>query len=313
VVYTPIVLDLPSGDNPAQLQARKHIQTSSTEWGTYFNLANLVTKDSVDSEGRLLSSVSDVHHKTAWLGGKPEKADYSIVFNQNGSKEVYVNRAYDGFLVVPEIEKDQKGQELYCPDESPKYRVNRGRDLFGSYGVKDGKTIEFENGFAKLREFVNHSQTSYLKDCTPTSGPLTADQVKRRYFGVWDTLAYDLVKVWMDSNRNGVVDCGEIKSLRESKVAAINTCNLMMTKNEQGQIVSLKDIYGNETHLRAAFLVSDRSDLQLSEGETLQRIMTGVKSSEEDAEFRVAIDILFKTDKDHYLDDLDSASLVELK
>ena len=288
--YTPIVVDLPTGDTPEEYADNKHITTSSLDWGTFFNMANLRWWN--ESKGRL----EDIHHHTAWVGGKLRKEP---------ATGKYRRVATDGFLVTPEVAKDGDGHALSCGDGSPKWDVPRGEDLFGSYAKVEGGLRTYNNGFQKLREWVS-AHSAYPKDCQAV-GNASAALMKKRYFGPWDGEAYGKIKVWVDRNRNGIVDCGEILSLKEAKIAALNTCNINYSTNDHGELKPLADRYGNTTSFRAAFLVGDN----LSEDEVLSRLGTGHAADGSSAEFRVAIDLLFRVNTGLYLEDVEPDDIID--
>jgi hypothetical protein len=298
--YTPIILNLEGNG----------IRTSSVEAGTFFNLGNWVKKSSLSSTGRLVSPVVDIQHATAWVGGPTVKLRDETFGTV--TKPVYARRSTDGFLAVP-----TQVPGALCEDGSPEYRIDRGLQLFGAYGnTEDGDAIEFENGFVKLRDYIAASGDA-PKECEipdeikNKKRTWTNAELKKRYFGPWDAQAYSKVKVWVDANRNGVPDCGEIKSLKQAKVAAINTCNIVYQQTRDGKKVPARDQFGNATHLRAAFLTEPSPTA--SEETILKMLGTGEKVDGMKPEFRVAADILFKTNVGTYLQDVESDDIVEVK
>ena len=272
--YTPIVLDL--GD--------VGVMTSSVFGGTFFNMA-AVNDPSVTGDASY-----DQPHSTAWLGGPlvdvmassqlAMSARFKNLKSDIGGDHVRTSRlpsavahfdevasqfqhdfrrtAQDGFLVMT----DSDGQ------------VRSSRNLFGNETVVNGKS--YSNGFLALQALAN-------KDCTST------DPTKR-YFGPWDGDLYATkVQVWVDANRNGVVDSGEVKSLEQAKVAAINVCNIVSQQ--------ATDAFGNGTSLRSAFLFETGDEnIVNDQTEIVKRITTGKTSAGVDATFRLAIDLIFLGD-----------------
>jgi hypothetical protein len=249
--YTPIILDLgPRG-----------IVTSSLEWGTFFNL-NKQTVEIQRSKGvagtfdpkDLLEPLKVAGpHLTAWLGGRlknhQDVISYGTEFNSN-----WVRKAEDGFLVT----LNENG------------KITSGQNLFGDHTTIDGE--RFGNGFLALRKFAK-------KKCE-------SNNIEDRYVGPWDGELYSkTLKIWVDENRNGEAEKEEIRSLAESRVAAINTCYI-----EHSQA---HDAYGNKTALRAAFLYMAAGEA-LTDKEIISRIELGKKSDGKPAEFRAAIDVFFK-------------------
>jgi len=204
----------------------------------------------------------NVKHMTAWIGG--ELVDVNAKIN-DGAKFIYDYRriADDGFLVVT----DSDG------------KVRSSKNLFGDNFEVNGET--YENGFLALQALAN-------KSCVSTN---LAD----RYFGPWDKeLYYDKIKVWIDANRNGEADLAEIQSLESVGVLAINTCNIVHQE--------LHDQFGNGTSLRSAFLYRSAEDAKLPEqDEIINRLKTGKTSKNKDADFRLAIDLIFNVDESRTL------------
>ncbi len=264
--YTPIVLDL----------GEVGVKTSDAAWGSFFDMAAL-------GAGA---------HRTAWLGGSFKNMLESSVSKvtdkrllasvQNGPETPSPNeitmdvrrQADDGFLVIP----DDKG------------RVTSSKNMFGDNLEVGGK--KFANGFLALQAFAN-------KDCQSSS-------VKDRYFGPWDQDLYESkVKIWIDRNRNGVDEAGEIISLKEAGVVALNTCNIVSQQEA--------DSFGNGTALRSAFLFSSNTKIDSllnNEPEIVKQLEDGESSKGEKAEFRLAVDLIFQTYPDQILPRLEQLSLV---
>ncbi|MBY0452245.1 MAG: iron-regulated protein frpA, partial [Bdellovibrionaceae bacterium] len=182
--------------------------------------------------------------------------------------------ADDGFLVIP----DAKGH------------VTSSKNMFGDNLEVGGK--KFANGFLALQALAQ-------KDCQSTS-------IKDRYFGPWDKDLYDSkIKVWVDRNRNGVDEQGEIISLKDAGVVALNTCNVVHQQET--------DSFGNGTALRSAFLFSSNTQIDSllsNEDEILKQLEEGETSKGEKAEFRLAVDLVFQTYPDQILKHLEQLSLV---
>ena len=234
------------------------IQFSGLFGGTYFNMA-AQAKPGVSGQ-----AAYDFPHKTSWMGG-----DLVDVLNGAANPDNFTvdvrRQTEDGFLVIP----DDDGQ------------VRSSRNLFGDNMVVNGQT--YPNGFEALKALAN-------KKCDSSS------TVKDRYFGPWDGDLYNSkIKVWVDKNRNGVADAGELLSLKDAGVVAINSCFVLNIQET--------DSFGNGTAMRSTFLFQGAGeDITGNEIEILSRINTGYKSDGSLAEFRLAIDVLFSTDVTQTLD-----------
>ncbi|MCB0421252.1 MAG: hypothetical protein KDD61_09655 [Bdellovibrionales bacterium] len=246
IQYTPIALDL----------GQKSIRTSSVNWGSFFNLANLKMIDPAVSPRK-------ISHMTAWIGG----------YLQNKGKvnsPFWQREAEDGLLV--RIKDGQSGKDVLSAEQ-----------LFGQSLEIDGKV--YENGFLALQALSG-------KDCK-------SHEIKDRYLGPWDKAYHEELRIWIDKNRNGVVDeqLDELGTLESHKIAALGACNIVHRESE--------DQFGNRTHLRSAFLLApDLSDISQSEEDILHRIKEGETLDGQVAEFRVMIDILFQTHPINILQDL---------
>lgn len=240
--YTPIVIDL----------GKKHIRTSSLEWGSFFNLANIAVPNNNKGYKR-------ISHQVAWLGGHLKQV------SENGSK-VWRRVADDGFLVLP----DENGE------------VHNSEQMFSNRTVINGK--RHDNGFLALAALAN-------KVCSSTT-------LEDKYIGPWDD-AYDEIKVWVDANRNGYVDAGELGSLQDNGVVALNPC----AYNDE----TVKDQYGNRTRIRSSVLLAEdlTSGSSVDTEEVKNRLFTGKTSMGEDADFRVMIDIYFRTRPSFFLENLE--------
>lgn len=235
---------------------KKKVRTSSKFGGTFFNMAALQQTDVAGEES------FNVKHMTAWVGGDLTDVNAKI---HDGARFKYDYRriADDGFLVVT----DSDG------------KVRSSKNLFGDNFEVNGET--FENGFLALQALANKSCVS--------------NDVADRYFGPWDKELYtNKIKVWIDANRNGEVDPGEIQSLESVGVLAINTCNIVHQE--------LHDKFGNGTSLRSAFLYRSADDLEIpTQDEIINRLKTGMTSKNKEADFRLAIDLIFKVDESRTL------------
>ncbi len=206
------------------------------------------------SEGVKFDMKGDgVARQTAWIGGRIKTED-AVSSAGIPMKRVVSEFAEDGFLVIP----DAQGQ------------VKSSKQLFGSNIEINGH--KYTNGFEALAALTG-------KDCR-------SQDTKKQYFGPWDGDKYEsIVKVWIDKNRNGVSDAGEVISLREAGVPAINTC--YTTK------YGMTDSSGNETAIRALMLY--QSPMTASEAEILSLLSNqDVSIQANDIEKRIAIDIIFK-------------------
>lgn len=200
----------------------------------------------------------NVPHKTAWLSGG--LVDVNSKINDGKKFKLDARRVVsDGFLVMPDADG----------------KVRSSRNMFGDHTIVNGKT--YDNGFLALQALAN-------KNCD-------SEDVKERYLGPWDEDLYkNKVKVWVDADKNGVVGDKEVQSLAEAGVIAISSCNIVHSESE--------DSFGNGTHLRSAFLFESDKDSKLDEEEIIYRITTGEKGVGGQAEFRLAIDLIFKTRPD---------------
>jgi hypothetical protein len=210
------------------------------------------------SEGVKFDMKGDgVARQTAWIGARIKTED-TVSSSGIPMKRIVSEIAEDGFLVIP----DAQG------------KVTSSKQLFGSNIEINGH--KYTNGFEALAALAG-------KDCR-------SGDIKKQYFGPWDGDKYEsLVKVWIDKNRNGVSDAGEVISLREAGVPAINSC--YTTK------YGMTDSSGNETAIRSLMLY--QSPMTASESEILSLLYDhDVKSMTIDIEKRIAIDIIFKGARD---------------
>ncbi len=197
-------------------------------------------------------------HRTAWIGG-----DYQD-YNQGANPDPRVNldvrlKSSDGFLVLP----DDQGQ------------VRSSTQMFGDNMMVAGKT--YENGFEALRVYAG-------KNCDSSN-------VRNRYIGPWDKDIYEnQLKIWVDENRNGVSEDGEIQSLAHHGIAAINACHIVHQDEE--------DAFGNGTHLRSAVLMQgDNENLLKRPAEIAYHLENGHGYEGEKSFFNLAIDLIFKVDE----------------
>lgn len=268
--YTPIVLDL----------GRPHIRTTSENWGTYFNLANGRTY--IDGVAQPHAGDNTYSHKTAWLGG---------YLHQDPVEKMWTRVADDGFLILP---KDGT--------------VDTSEQLFGSYFVNPKNPSEkYIDGFDALQAYAG-TRDACAKPYTSMSykGSLTDDvlyaryeDVKARYIGPWNEVYKDL-RIWVDKNMSGVVDTGEIETLQEAGVMAINTC--LLPDHQTKEV----DQYGNKTELRSAFLFDEEFSTgeitAVIENKILRTIATGTKDSGKNGDFRLVVDIFFRSVPSDFLE-----------
>jgi hypothetical protein len=239
---------------------KRGILTSSLQWGTFFNATLLQNYAQTDATKRY-----QVSHQTAWLGGEIEF--------QNASNNVgpyFKPVAKDGFLVLPNLDGS----------------VTDARNLLGGSTpvTVNGVPRTFANGYQALAALAG-------KDCASTS-----TDPKTQYIGPWDTEIFGKLKVWIDSNRNGVSDPGEVIGLADVGVAAINAC-MLANRTEY-------DKFGNNTSMRSVFLYMPGEAIYGNEALILQRLAPGFTGAGT-AEFRVSIDILFSANTQSYLEKID--------
>ena len=193
-------------------------------------------------------------HETAWVGGKL----VDLGAPNSSYQHQWARVAEDGFLVITD----------------PDGKVRSSRNLLGTQTRVNDKT--FANGFLALQALGSKNCAS--KDLT------------EQYIGPWDGALYQsTLKVWVDANRNGIVDAGEIKSLHDLGIVAINACNV---RNHQEA-----DAFGNGTTMRSAFLYQDlnQEDITNNTTEIVNRLTTGLTASGATATFRLAIDLVFQS------------------
>lgn len=211
-----------------------------------------------------------VTHMTAWLGGNLIVRDSK----NNVNKAHFSREIDDGFLVIPNADGS----------------ITSSANLFGSQmkvTVK-GEEKTFANGFDTLAALAQ-------KDCL-------SEDPKKHYLGPWDGELYSKkIKVWVDQNRNAVADTGEILTLQEAKVAAINACHVVYA-NEMDQ-------FGNSTELRSPFLMLQADESEVAEEELLTRLATGKDKDGQNVEFRLMVDIFFKAKPDVILENIDLRGL----
>lgn len=211
-----------------------------------------------------------VTHMTAWLGGNlVVRASENSINAQKFTREID-----DGFLVVPNADGS----------------ITSSQNLFGSQMKVsvNGEEKTFANGFETLAALA-------AKDCQ-------SEDPKKHYLGPWDGELYSQkIKVWVDKNRNAVADGGEVISLADAKVAAINACHVVYA-NE-------KDKYGNSTELRSPFLMFKQGESEVAEEELLTRLATGKDKDGQDVEFRLMVDIFFKAKPGVILENVDTTGL----
>ena len=207
------------------------------------------------SEGVLFDMKGDgVKRQTAWIGGRIKLED-AVSTTGVAMKKIVSEEAEDGFLVIPNAQG----------------KVVSSKQLFGANMEVNGQ--KYANGFEALIALAG-------KDCR-------GEDIKKQYLGPWDGSLYEsVVKVWVDRNKNGISDDGEIISLREAGVPALNAC--YTTKYGKS------DASGNETSIRAVMLF--QNPMTASESEILSKIAgKDVQSmSINPIENRIAIDIIFK-------------------
>lgn len=279
--YTPIVLDL----------GKPYIRTSSEHWGTFFNISDAkIMRDGGDLDANEESSYT---HRTAWVGGYLKKVNNPIVSDLSSAstvvpfKQVWERVAEDGFLALPKAGKNISAKELFG----------------ASFVNPDKPEATYENGFLALQDYAGTSagcgeevEVLQYTGEGPTDEQLSVryEQMKKRYLGPWNSKYNDL-KIWVDANRDGISSSDEIKGLKEAGVLAINTC--LADINEKDET----DRFGNNTKLRSAFLYSEDQKV-MSDSDILYAITMGKNLDGNKAEFRLMVDIFFKSRPLHFLE-----------
>jgi hypothetical protein len=213
---------------------------------------NMAALDDVNEYGQA--------HRSAWLGG-----DY-IDFNKGANADPRITMdvrlaATDGFLVAP-------------GDDGV---VTSSTEMFGDNMQVGGRT--YANGFYALQAFAG-------KDCR-------SDNVRDHYVGPWDGAIYDKhLMIWVDANRNGVSEQGELNSLRHHRIAAINACYIVHTEES--------DAFGNGTAWRSAVLMVDPSEewLLSNPQEVAHRLEYGEGLDGERGRFHLAVDLVFQVNEE---------------
>lgn len=203
-----------------------------------------------------MSGVAGEMVKTAWVGGHVIKTK-TISTAGIAFEKVETTEAEDGFLVIPNADGS----------------ITDAKNLFGSKMSVFGRT--YQNGFEALMVLAN-------KNCRSTD-------IKSQYLGPWDGALYESqIKVWVDKNRNGKSDAGEVISLREAGVAAINTCY----SNKYGST----DAYGNETAIQGMMI--HQKPMIATEQDIINAIITrrSLTPTSEGISRRLAVDIIFKAE-----------------
>lgn len=244
---------------------QRGIITSSVRQGTYFNTG--MFRNYADSNP---ATMYDVHYQTAWLGGEIEPTGMPNSINVH-----YRPTMKDGFLVLP----DANGE------------IKDARNLVGEFTpvTVNGTTRTFSDGYQALAALTN-------KNCSvPASDP------RAYYLGPWDLEMYSRLKVWIDVNRNGYTDPGEVRSLADAGVAALNVCKLFNRPET--------DQYGNDTSKRSVFLYMPNEQIIGNEAEIIRRITTGRTSFNQPIDVRASIDIHFRANFTNYLEPYEASNV----
>jgi hypothetical protein len=206
-----------------------------------------------------------VSHLTAWLGGYVKESSPNSV-SERAPRRV----AEDGFLVLPNSDGSITGPQNLFGD--------------GFQVIENGTAKRYANGFYALAAFAK-------KNCR-------SKQVRDRYIGPWDGALYaSQLKVWVDANRNAVAEPSEVKSLPETGIGALNTCYVLHAQNQ--------DQFGNSTAHRAAFLQLESGEVAANLSDEIeQRLAYGKGLNGKPAQFRVMIDVFFRTLPQVYLEDI---------
>ena len=129
--------------------------------------------------------------------------------------------------------------------------ISNASELFGEEMIKADGT-KASDGYDALREYDSNAD-----------GVINADDEN-----------FDQLKIWQDSNENGITDAGELKTLSEAGIVEINTSTITSTETQFGNELRLKSDYTN-----AAGEVKDAADVYFSYDEN-----TGTAALSEDTQ-----------------------------
>ena len=114
--------------------------------------------------------------------------------------------------------------------------ISNASELFGEEMIKADGT-KASDGYDALREYDSNAD-----------GVINADDEN-----------FDQLKIWQDSNEDGITDAGELKTLSEAGIVEINTSTIASTETQFGNELRLKSDYTN-----AAGEVKDAADVYFS-------------------------------------------------
>jgi hypothetical protein len=204
------------------------IETADIRALTTIQLAGLsssqayaLTTDQVEAlSSTQMLSLSDAAHGALDISGTPIILD----LNGDGVKTLSINSGvkFDLFAEGGAINTGwvSSGDGLLVLDRNHDGQINDGSELFGSATkLANGQTAP--DGYAALRELDSNSD------------------------GVIDSkdMAYNDLKVWVDSNSDGVTEGGELKSLASLNIASINTNAQVGSATDNGNILGLTSTY----------------------------------------------------------------------
>jgi hypothetical protein len=125
-------------------------------------------------------------------------------------------------------------------------------------------------------------RVSYNNIRNLTKKNCSSKRFKNRYLGPWDGQLYEEgIMVWIDHNKNGIADCGEIITLEQAKIAALNACEVIQQRE--------KDNKGASSENRSPILKF--KETLPNEVEILNQLSTGKTLKGEKADFRWAYDL----------------------
>jgi hypothetical protein len=167
-----------------------------------------------------IGAFSDAAHAKLDNSGTPIILD----LNGDGVKTLSINSGvkFDLFATGKAVNTGwvSSGDGLLVLDRNHDGQINDGSELFGSATkLANGQTSP--DGYTALRELdANHDGVIDSKDA-----------------------AYNDLKLWVDSNSDGVTEAGELKSLASLNVASISVNAQVGSATENGNLLGLTSTY----------------------------------------------------------------------